>query len=132
MTLEEQIAQITDPQEFTRLCNSILTEKYGKAFQVIDGTRGDDGNDGYVITEKRMLAIYCPIKPERKTDADYLNKIRTDILKAKNLRDSGEYNIENWTFLTPRKLSNKVVTKLRQLGDSIGLDASHQESTFFG
>jgi hypothetical protein len=61
MTLDEQIAQITNPQEFTRLCNAIFTEKYGHDFQVIDGTRGDEGNDGYVISEKRVIAIYCPI-----------------------------------------------------------------------
>ena len=130
MTLEEQIAQSTDPQEFTRLCNTILTEKYGSDYQVIDGTRSDDGNDGYVISEKRILAMYCPIKPERKTDADYLKKIRSDIAKAQALRDSGAYNIENWTFLTPRKLSNKVVVEMRQLAESIGFNATHQESTF--
>ncbi len=130
MTLEEQIAQFTNPQEFTRLCNTILTEKYGSNYQVIDGTRSDGGNDGYIISEKRILAMYCPMKPERTTDADYLKKIRDDIAKAQNLRDSGEYKIENWTFLTPRKLSNKVVVDMRQLAETIGFKAIHQESTF--
>lgn len=41
MTLYEQIAQMTDPQEFTRLCNTVLTERYGRDYQVIDGTRAD-------------------------------------------------------------------------------------------
>jgi hypothetical protein len=98
MTLDEQISQITDPQEFTRLCNAVLTEQYGSDYQVIDGTRADGGNDGYVISEKRVTAMYCPIKPERKTDTDYLEKIRRDIAKAQSLRDSGKYQIENWTF----------------------------------
>ncbi len=130
MTLEDQISQITNPQEFTRLCNTILTERYGNEFQVIDGTRSDDGNDGYVNSEKRIIAMHCPIKPERKTDADYLKKIRRDLEKAQKLRDSGAYEVEKWTFLTPRKLSNKVIVEMRQLADSAGLHANHQESTF--
>ncbi|MFC1817494.1 hypothetical protein ACFL0B_00175 [Thermodesulfobacteriota bacterium] len=130
MTLEDQIAQFTDPQEFTRLCNTILSKKYGHEFQVIDGTRADEGNDGYIIPEKRILAMYCPIKPERKTDADYLKKIRSDMLKAQSLRDSGSYEIENWTFLTPRKLSNRVIVEMRKLAESIGFNANHLESTF--
>lgn len=130
MTLEEQIAQITDPQEFTRLCNTIFTAKYGHNFQVIDGTRSDDGNDGYIISEKRILAMHCPVKPERKTDSDYLKKIKSDIGKAQSLRDSSKYDVEKWTFITPRKLSNAVIVEMRQLAESMGLDASHQESTF--
>jgi hypothetical protein len=130
MTLDEQIAQITDPQEFTRLCNTVLTERYGSDYQVIDGTRADGGNDGYIISEKRITAMYCPVKPERRTDADYLEKIRSDIAKAKSLRDSGKYEIENWTLLTPRKLSNNVVVEMRKYAESIGFNAIHQESTY--
>jgi len=130
MTLEEQIAQITNPQEFTRLCNAILSERYGHDFQIIDGTRADSGNDGYITSEKRMVAMHCAIKPERRTDADYLKKIRDDINKAKSLRDKKEYQIENWTFLTPRKMSNDVISKMRIHASSVGIVASHQESTF--
>lgn len=130
MTLDEQIAQITDHQEFTRLCNIVLTEKYGDDYQVIDGTRADGGNDGYIISEKRIIAMYCPIKPEFRTDAEYLKKISSDIAKAESLRDSGKYEIENWTFLTPRKLSNNVVVEMRKLAESIGFSAMHQESTY--
>ena len=130
MTLDEQIAKITDPQEFTRLCNVVLTERYGRDYQVIDGTRADGGNDGYIISEKRITAMYCPVKPERRTDADYLEKIRSDIAKAQSLRNSGQYEIENWTFLTPRKLSNNVVVEMRKHAQSIGFKATHQESTY--
>ncbi len=130
MNLDEQIAEITDPQEFTRLCNVVLTERYGNDYQVIDGTRADGGNDGYIISEKRITAMYCPVKPERKTDVGYLEKIRSDMAKAKSLRDSGKYEINNWTFLTPRKLSNNVVVEMRKHAVSIGFNATHQESTF--
>ncbi|MFH1688224.1 MAG: hypothetical protein ABIE70_11980 [bacterium] len=130
MTVDEQIAQMTDPQEFTRLCNIILTELHGPDYQVIDGTRADGGNDGYIISEKRIIAMYCPIKPERKTDADYLRKIKSDIDKAQSLRDSEKYVIENWTFLSPRKLSNNVVVEMMAYAKSRGFSAIHQESTF--
>jgi hypothetical protein len=130
MTLDELIAQMTNPQEFTRLCNSVFTDIYRDAFQVIDGTRGDNGNDGYVATERRMLAMHCPIKPEQKTDAVYLEKITADITKAAALKRDNKYEIEAWTFVTPRKLADDVIQKMRALGEQVGIRASHQESTF--
>ena len=51
MSLDEQIAQTVDPTLFTRLCNSLFTAEYGHAYQVIDGTRGDEGNDGWLDSE---------------------------------------------------------------------------------
>ncbi len=90
MSLEDQIAQIVNPQEFTRLCNTIFTVLYGEDYQVIDGTRADGGNDGYVRSEERIIAIHCPIKPERKTDKDYIEKIRSDLKKAAKLNESGK------------------------------------------
>jgi len=130
MTLDELIPQMTNPQEFTRLCNSIFTDIYGDAFQVIDGTRGDNGNDGYVASEHRMLAMYCPIKPEQKTDAGYLEKIRSDLGKVAALKREGRYEIDAWTFVTPRKLADDVIAAMRQLGAQFGIRATHQESTF--
>lgn len=130
MNLEDQIAQITNPQEFARLCDAILTAKYANDFQGIDGTRSDEGNDGYVYSEKRVIAMYCPIKPERKTDKDYIAKIRSDLAKADNLRKSGKYEVENWTFITPRKLSNNVVSVMQHEAGKLGLNANHLESAF--
>jgi hypothetical protein len=130
MSLDEQIAKMTNPQEFTRLCNTVFTDIYGHAFQVIDGTRSDNGNDGYVDSENRMLAINCPIKPEQKTDAGYLGKIRSDLAKALELKRQGKYRIDAWTFITPRKLSDNVVSAMRALGAKAGIRTSHQESTF--
>lgn len=130
MNLDELIAQMTNPQEFTRLCNSVFTDIYGDAFQIIDGTRGDNGNDGYVTTERRMLAMYCPIKPEQKTDAGYLEKITADITKAVALKRDKKYEIESWTFVTPRKLADDVIQKMRVLGKRAEIRVSHQDSTF--
>ena len=125
MSLEDQIAQIANPPEFTRLCNALLTAEYGPNFQVVDGTRGDGGNDGYVISERRIIAIYCPIKPEKQTDSDYVKKIRDDLTKAKLLHQSGKYVVERWTFITPRKLSNDVVATLRKTAADYGIVGGH-------
>jgi len=131
MILEDQIALITNPLEFTRLCNSIFTCIYGESdFQVVDGTRGDEGNDGYVRSEKRLFAIYSPIKPERRTDKDYIDKIKSDMQKASVLHDKNQLEIERWTFVTPRKLSNKVILEMEKLGVSHKFATNHIESTF--
>ena len=128
--IEDQIAIMTNPQEFTRLCNSIFTCIYGHDFQVIDGTQSDEGNDGYVRSEKRILAIYCPIKPEKRTDSDYVEKIKGDIQKAAELRDTQKFIIERWTFVTPRKLSNNVIAKMDKLGAAFGFIVNQLEATY--
>ncbi len=130
MTLDELVAQMTNPMEFTRLCNAVFTDIYGHDFQIIDGSRGDNGNDGYVSSECRMLAMYCPVKPEQKRDAGYLEKIESDLTKAVKLRDEGKYAIAAWTFITPRKLSDDVVSAMRTMGEKCGMQTSHQEATF--
>ena len=53
---------MTNPHEFTRLCNSVFTDIYGDAFQVIDGTRGDNGNEGYVC---KICEIRCIFEPQK-------------------------------------------------------------------
>lgn len=130
MSLDELIAQMTNPQDFTRLCNTVFTDIYGYNFQVIDGSRSDNGNDGYVSSERRMLAMHCPIKPEQKTDAGYLKKIRGDLDKAAALKAAKKYEIETWTFVTPRKLGDNVISDMRAYGERLGIGATHQESTF--
>lgn len=130
MTLDELIAQMTNPQEFTRLCNAVFADIYGRDFQVIDGSRSDNGNDGYIASEKRMLAMHCPVKPEQRKDADYLQKIHSDLRKAVKLKGNGTYAISEWTFVTPRKLSDHVIAEMRSTAKTHGILASHQESTF--
>jgi len=129
MSLEEQIAQIVDPFEFTRLCNTIFAAEHGHDFQVIDGTRGDEGNDGWVKPENRILAIHCPIKPERKTDAGIRDKAFDDLDKARKLRDDDKIKVERWTFVTPRKLSNAVIVDITNKARELGIAANHIEAT---
>lgn len=77
-----------------------------------------------------MLAMYCPIKAEQKTDADYIGKVKGDIAKAATLKQEKKYDIDAWTFITPRKLSDDVIARMRALGEKFGIRVSHQESTF--
>lgn len=129
MILEDQIAQIVNHLDFTRLVNAIFTCTYGEDFQPIDGTRGDQGNDGYIMSEKRILAIYCPLKPQQRTDAEYIEKIRCDIRKASALKINRP--IERWTFVTPGKLTDKIINELNNLGKEYGfVDTNHISSTY--
>lgn len=130
MSLENLVSQMVDPHEFARLVNAVHTDMYPRDFQVIDGSRGDNGNDGYVASERRMLAIYCPIKPEQRRDAVFRKKIDDDLRKAVLLRNRGAYEIEQWTFVTPRKLSDDVVSWMRQRGVETGIEVHHLEATF--
>ena len=130
MDLEAQIRNINDQLEFVKICNAVFTAKYGHDFQIIDGSRPDGGNDGYIQSEKRLLAIYCPTKPENRTDKDFQDKINTDLEKAKNLRDSGKFAIEEWSFITPGKLSNAIIIKLREKAQEFGFNGNHLEATF--
>lgn len=130
MSLEEQIAQTVDPALFARLCNSLFTAEHGHSYQVIDGTRGDEGNDGWLEAEQRIFAIYCPLKPERRTDTDYRDKACGDLKKAAALRDNGRYSVKHWTFVTPRKLPNHVIVAIRARAEELGLVANHIEATY--
>jgi hypothetical protein len=130
VALEEQIAEIVDPEMFTRLCNTVFSLRHGEDFQCVDGTRGDEGIDGYLRSEKRIFAFYCPKKPERRTDCDYRAKIRSDIEKARVLRDTQGFPVLGWTFVTPRKLAAAVVRHLQDAGRQSNIDTNHLDSTF--
>jgi hypothetical protein len=128
--LEDQISQITSPQDFVKLCNSVFAAEYGSDYQVVDGTRGDGGNDGFVRSTGELFAIYCPIKPERRTDADYLTKIKADLAKAvRSHRELGRH-IRKWIFVTPRKLSAAVLAEMDFAASGAPFSVGHIESTY--
>src|SRR5258708_7527044 len=130
MSLEDQIARTVDPRLFVRLCNSLFTAEHGHAYQVVDGTRGDEGNDGWLDSERRIFAIYCPMKPERKKDSDYREKAYSDLKKAALLRDNKSLPVECWTFVTPSKLPNEVIVDVRKRGEALDLKVNHVEATY--
>ena len=127
MNLEAQISRINNPQLFVDMCNTILTEKYGDDYQIVDGTRSDEGDDGYIRSEERLFAIYCPIK--RRTDQEYKEKIANDLNKAHDLSRSNRLPVKRWTFITPGKLSHDVLVYLKNKSEEYGLIANHQEAT---
>jgi len=128
--LEDQISQITNPQDFVKLCNSLFAAEYGSDYQVVDGTRGDGGNDGFVRSTGELFAIYCPIKPERRTDADYLTKIKSDLAKAVQSHQELGLRIRKWTFVTPRKLSAAVLAEMDFAASGAPFSVGHIESTY--
>ena len=130
MSLEEQIAGMTNHLEFTRLCNAIFSALYPTSFQIVDGTRADQGNDGYLIEQMMMLAYHCPTKPEKETDAKYQQKIDEDLKKVHKLQNEGNYIIKRWAFVTPRPLSNTVIEHLRRNANALGIEAISLSSTF--
>lgn len=130
MNLEAQITKINNPQTFTNLCNTVFTSKYGESYQVVEGARADEGNDGYIRSEKTMLAMYCPVKPQNKTDNAFMRKIQSDFQKALKLRDEGVFEIERWRFVTPDKLSTKVLKVIIAIGKEHNIDTAHLEATY--
>ena len=130
MNLEAQINKINNPQTFTNVCNTVFTSKFGENYQVVEGTRGDEGNDGYIRSEKTLLAMYCPVKPQNKTDKTIILKIQSDFAKALKLRDEGVFEVERWSFVTPDKLSTSVLKIIITIGKDNNIDTAHLEATY--
>lgn len=107
-----RICDITIPDMFQNLVHALLAAEHGLDFQTVDDAAGDGGVDGYLCTNKTLFAIYCP---ERRTVGKYLRqKIRSDLKKAKERRDSGEYDIDRWVFVTPMPLTRDISVFLTQ------------------
>src|SRR3954470_6589476 len=100
MDLRPQVELITNPQEFTRLCNAVLTAEHGDDFLPIDDDRADRGNDGYLKSEQRMFAAHCFKRIQNKSiDAAIKAKMVGDLDKATALKEVGIWDVEAWTFL---------------------------------
>lgn len=115
-----RISEINNPDMFQNLVHALMTAKHGLDFQTVDDAAGDGGVDGYLCTNKAMFAIYCP---ERRPPAsEYLRrKIRSDLDKAVQRRESGEYEIERWVFVTPMALTREISVLLTQAARNRGM-----------
>lgn len=114
-----RIRDITDPNIFQDLVQSVLAAEYGPDFEIVYDGSGDGGEDGFLRTAKTLFAMYCP--ETRPAVADYIKrKIRDDLAKVKNLRDNNGYDIERWTFVTPipleREIRDYLLTKATEKG----------------
>lgn len=113
------IREIRNTTEFQDLCQQLFAAEYPD-IELPDDSSGDEGNDGYVPSLKRLFAIYCPEKyppPERY----YKDKIHDDFKKALKLRDDCGYEIDEWIFVTPAPLPNEVLRYLRDKAQKAGI-----------
>lgn len=101
-----RIREIREPQQFQDLCQQVLAAEHDD-FQVLDDSRGDEGNDGYIPSQRRLFAIYCPEKHPTPPEY-YKTKINKDLRKAVRLRDELGYEIDDWFFVTPSPLTEEL------------------------
>jgi hypothetical protein len=126
MNLQTQIEMMRDPGRFTRLFGLLIGAEYPD-YQVVDDTRADGGNDGYLPSEKRMFARHCFAKPEKqKDDEAILKKLKGDFAKAVKRKKTGDYDIENWTFVTNYMLPDHIVQTMRELGKTENIETIHK------
>ncbi|WP_396216826.1 hypothetical protein [Gemmatimonas sp.] len=116
-----RIGEIRDPNLFQRLVQSLYVAERGVAFQIVDDSGGDAGNDGYDTERGILLSIYCPEKPD---SADYLRKGRSDLNKVMKLKSKPGYSIREWWFVVPTELREPVQSNLRSAGNEHGLPVS--------
>lgn len=125
MNLENQIALISNPQEYTRLCNAALKALHGHDFLEIDDDRPDRGNDGYLKSEKRMFAGHCFKRLQNQSiTVDIRQKMSGDLAKAIQLKQSGDWNIQAWTFLSNYPIPEEIARDILRQGEEAGIDAS--------
>jgi len=129
--LEAQINRITVPQEFTRLCNAVLSAEHGDDYLPIDDDRPDRGNDGYIKSERRMFAAHCFKRPQNQgLDKAIRHKMVSDLRKAIALKKEGTWDIERWTFLSNYPISEAVAAQVLRIGNEAGIDVGWRGPDF--
>jgi hypothetical protein len=125
LNLTAQISLISNPQEFTRLCNAVLLAEYGTNFLPIDDDRADRGNDGYLKSEKRLLAMHCFKRVQNQSiDREVRTKMIGDLAKAANLKKEGIWEVESWTFVCNYPIPEGVARDVFLAGKGYGIDVS--------
>src|SRR5712692_8541169 len=124
--MPNRIADIRDPALFQRLVHTLFAEERGRAFQTVDDASGDRGNDGYDSEARWLLAIYCPEKDQKARRT--LEKARADLAKAVKLRAEPGYLFDEWIFITPEALPERVQATIRGEAAEVGLSATFLSS----
>jgi hypothetical protein len=123
MNLAAQIALITVPQEFARLCNAILIAEHGDDFLAIDDDRPDRGNDGYLKSKKQLFAMHCFKRVQNKSlDSEIRSKMMSDLNKAAKLKKEGAWKIETWTFICNYPIPEAVAKDVLAEGKRLDID----------
>jgi len=132
MNLQAQIELITNPQDFTRLCNAVLQAEYGDDYLPIDDDRADRGNDGYLKSEKRLFAGHCFKRVQNQNiDKEIRTKMVGDLKKAVVLKQENRWDIEAWTFLSNYSISEGIAASIVALGKEAGIDVSWRGPGYF-
>lgn len=125
MSLGAQIELITVPQEFTRLCNAVLSAEYGDDFLPIDDDQSDRGNDGYRKSTKQVFAVHCFKRVQKQGVAAAIRrKMLGDLGKAKTLKEQGLWEVESWTFVSNYPMPEEIGREAIALGAQAGIDVS--------
>jgi hypothetical protein len=125
VNLEAQIELITVPQEFTRLCNAVLSAEYGADFLPIDDDRADSGNDGYRKSAKQVFAVHCFKRIQKqKISEEIRRKMLGDLGKAKTLKEQGLWEVDAWTFVSNYAMPEEIGREAVALGAKSGIDVS--------
>lgn len=115
-----------------RLCNAALTADYGDNFLPIDDDRADGGNDGYLKTEKRMFAAHCFKRIQNQSiENEILKKMKSDLQKAIELKETNAWEIESWTFLSNYPIKESTGRAIFKLGADANIDVSWRGPEYF-
>lgn len=132
MNLQAQIELMTNPQDFTRLCNAVLQAEHGSDFLPIDDDRADRGNDGYLKSEKRMFAAHCFKRIQnQQLDKEIRSKMLGDLQKAIKLKEEGRWEVDAWTFLSNYPIPEGIAAEVVATGTKAGVDVSWSGPGYF-
>jgi hypothetical protein len=131
VNLEGQIELIAVPQEFTRLCNSVLSADFGQDFLPIDDDRADGGNDGFLKSKKKVFAVHCfkRLQKQRITD-EIRRKMLGDLGKALMLKEQGLWDIAAWTYISNYAIPEEIGREVVSAGHKHGIEISWLGPTF--
>ena len=94
---------------FQQFCG-VLLSLHDPAFQAVDGSGGDMGNDGFRVAGDTMFQAYAP---ERKTKHKVSSKINKSVDQAAQLRQTSFPSLTRFVLLTPFDLTHEVHEHLR-------------------
>jgi hypothetical protein len=105
--------------EFQSFC-SVLLSLEDPAFQAVNGSGGDFGNDGFLVTKSALCQAYGPAK---ETLSKVRAKIDESVAQAVRLRANEFPRLQRLVLLTPFDLTHDMHMHLQSAGASALLAA---------
>jgi len=121
MNTYARIRKIEEPDAFKRFFNTLMGAMYKEDFEPTKEWH-DYGLDGYVKSKKIAYAVYCPKYPERKSQEQYKDKIKSNIARLTEALKDGDisFKIDEWCFVTPDDLSVGLKNLIKELTNNEG------------